>query len=332
MYSHVYLLVIILNGSIIEIPNVYVNMIIFMLFIKNIDNMFTLKQLAIFDAVARLGSVSEAADSLAMTQPAASMALQQLESILETELFVRAQKRMSLTPQGKVLQPLARSMLNNAHEIKLKVNPEVGTMQLRIGASPTIGDYMLNQVCSEFMRLHPECRLSVSVMPAFDVINKIDEMAIDVGLIEFITIRPTLNAQRWREESLTVFCSPKNALAKKMKLKLANLAGQRWCLQHRFADSRRQFTLEVLKRIPSIDIVMESDSVPLIIKSVEDDVGLSCLPRPCIEKELNTGSLVELKVPELELTVPFSIVSHKLVKGSELQSQFVEMVQSLAAE
>ncbi len=288
--------------------------------------MFTLKQLAVFDAIARTGSVSLAADTLSMTQPAASMALQQLESALGTELFVRMQRKMSLTPQGRALQPMVRSLLNNAEEIKRQVDPGVGVAQLRVGASPTIGEYMLHQVCSEFMHQYPECRLSVSVMPAFEVINKVDEMAIDVGLLEFVTIRPTLNVKRWREERLTIFCSPDNTLAGQQTVNVADLAGQRWCLQHRFADSRRQFTLEVLKRIPSINVVMESDSVPLIIRSVVDEVGISCLPRPCITKELETGELVEVKVDGLDLSVPYSVVSHKRVRGSELQNRFIEKV------
>src|SRR5690606_17202530 len=154
--------------------------------------MFTLKQLAVFDAIARLGSVSEAADELAMTQPAASMALQQLESALDTELFIRAQRRLVLSHQGKVLQPLARSMLNSAQEIQSRVNSRVFTSQLRVGASPTIGNHMLDRVCSRFMKDHPDVRLSVTVLPAFDVINRVDEMALDVGLIEFVSVRPTL--------------------------------------------------------------------------------------------------------------------------------------------
>lgn len=288
--------------------------------------MFTLRQLEVFDATARLGSVSEAADELAMTQPAASMALQQLESALGTELFVRVQRRLVLSHQGKLLQPLARSMLNSAQEIQTLVNAKVFASQLRIGASPTIGDHMLDRLCSGFMAQHPGVRLSVTILPAFDVINRVDEMALDIGLIEFISVRPTLDVIRWRDEALTVFCSPKNPLALRKKVAVAELAEQRWCLQHRFADSRRQFTLELLKRVPSIDITLESDSVPVLIKAVEDDIGISCLPRPCIAQELKDGRLCELNVSGLDLSIPLSIVSHKLVKRGEMHARFIEAV------
>jgi len=288
--------------------------------------MFTLKQLAVFDAVARLGSVSEAAGELAMTQPAASMALQQLESALRTELFMRVQRRLVLSHQGKVLQPLARSMLNNANEIQALINSKVFTSHLRIGASATIGDHMLDQLCGRFMAAHPNVRLSVTILPAFEVINRVDEMALDVGLIEFVSVRPTLDVIRWRDETLTVFCSPKNPLALRKNVTVSELAEQRWCLQQRFADSRRQFTLEMLKRVPSIDITLESDSVAVLIKAVEAGIGVSCLPRPCIARGLTEGRLCELHVSDLDLRVPLSIVSHKLVKHSDIHSSFIEMV------
>src|SRR5690606_10361939 len=103
----------------------------------------TLKQLAVFDAIARLGSVSAAANELALTQSAASMALKQLEQSLEAELFLRVRKRLVLSQLGKALQPMARSVLLGAEEIATTVNAHAPAEQLRIGASPTVGDYLL---------------------------------------------------------------------------------------------------------------------------------------------------------------------------------------------
>jgi DNA-binding transcriptional LysR family regulator len=288
--------------------------------------MFSLKQLKVFDAIARLGSVSEAAEELAMTQPAASMSLQQLESELGAELFIRARKRLVLSERGKLLQPMARSLLVEAREIMATMNSETHSPEIRIGASPTVGGYLLNDICATYMREHPDVRLSIAVLPAFEVINRVDEMALDVGIIEFITARPTLEMLRWREDALTVFCAPEHPLATAKRLKASELQGERWCLQHRFSDTRRQFTLALLERIPTMDIVLESDSLAILRNAVRANIGLGCLPRPCIAHALKTGELVELPIHDLSLGIPITIVSRKSVRHSSYHTQFVQTV------
>lgn len=288
--------------------------------------MFSLKQLTVFDAIARLGSVSEAADELSMTQPAASMSLQQLEHTLGTELFVRVRKRMVLSERGKVLQPMARSLLVEANEIVSTLSATTHHKQLRLGASPTVGGYLLNGICTRFMQANPDVQLSISVLPALEVINRVDEMALDVGLIEFITVRPTLEMLKWSKESLEVFCSPAHPLARSKRLKAADLAGQRWCLQHRFSDTRRQFTLELMEHVPSIDVVLESDSLNILRSAVEANLGLGCLPRPCIAQELQDGRLCALPVDDFKLTIPLSVVSRKSVRKSPQHNNFLSLV------
>jgi DNA-binding transcriptional LysR family regulator len=200
----------------------------------------TLRQLAIFDAVARLGSVSQAAVELHLSQSAASMALQNLERPLGKQLFLRAGKRLVLSYHGKQLQPMARSILLAAEELGKAVTEEdIPGGQLRVGASPTVGDYLLNDLCGMFMAKHPEVRLSIIVLPALDVINRVDEMAVDVGLIEFVSVRPTLDVIRWRKSVFSVFCSPHHPLAGEKRVSTRDLEDESWCLQHRHADSRR---------------------------------------------------------------------------------------------
>lgn len=288
--------------------------------------MFSLKQLTVFDAIARLGSVSDAAEELAMTQPAASMSLQQLEQLLGAELFVRVRKRVVLSERGKLLQPMARSLLVNAQEIMTTLDSATHLKQIRVGASPTVGGYLLNDICAKFMLSHPDVQMSLHVLPALEVINRVDEMALDLGLIEFITVRPTLEMVRWRKESLVVFSSPTHPLAKKKRLRAVDLAGQRWCLQHRFSDSRRQFTLELLDHVPTINVVLESDSLNVLRSAVQSNVGLGCLPRPCISEELSDGRLCALPIEDFKLTIPLSLISRRSVRKSAQHTSFIESI------
>lgn len=289
--------------------------------------MFSFKQLNVFDAIARLGSVSEAAEELAMTQPAASMSLQQLEAFLGAELFVRVHKRMVLSERGKQLQPMVRSLLVDAREIMTAMNSDTFNEQIRVGASPTVGGYLLQDICCEFMRKHPQVRLSISVLPAFDVISRVDEMALDIGLIEFVTARPTLKMMRWRREDLVVFCSPRHPLAaNKKSLKAADLSNQKWCLQHRFSDTRRQFTLALLEHVDAMDIALESDSLSVLKKAVASNIGMGCLPRPCIANGLAKGQLIELSIKDLSLSIPITIVTRQETRQTAHHKDFLQSV------
>lgn len=79
---------------------------------------YTLKQIAVFDAIAEYGSVSQAADYLSLTQSATSMSLSQLEKILGRSLFERQGKQMRLTHWGEWLRPRARRLLQDARQIE----------------------------------------------------------------------------------------------------------------------------------------------------------------------------------------------------------------------
>jgi DNA-binding transcriptional LysR family regulator len=120
-----------------------------------------------------------------------------------------------------------------------------------------------------------------------------------------------------------VFCSPQHPLARKKRLRATDLKDQRWCLQHRFSDTRRQFTLALLNHLPTLEVVLESDSLNILRGAVEAGLGLGCLPRPCVARELDQKRLHALDVVDLDLAVPISIISRKDVRKSKHHEDFV---------
>src|SRR5438067_13369729 len=100
----------------------------------------SLRQVAVFDAVARTGSVSRGALEVALSQSAASMALKELEDALGVVLFHRHGRKLSLNENGRRLQPMARSLLTQAREIE-RISPgEDLSGVLRIAACDCIDD------------------------------------------------------------------------------------------------------------------------------------------------------------------------------------------------
>src|SRR5688500_17976208 len=113
---------------------------------------YSLRQLEVFLAVARVESVSRAAETLAMSQSAVSGALSDLERQFEVQLFDRIGKRLRLSALGQAMRARAEGVLGQAQELEraLTGGSEVG--RLRIGATLTIGDYVAVPLMAKFLR------------------------------------------------------------------------------------------------------------------------------------------------------------------------------------
>ena len=140
----------------------------------------TLRQLEVFVAVARCGSVSKAASELFLSQPAASMALGELEKLLGDRFFDRKGRKLHLNEKGRALLPLSVDVINRIDEIQRKFSRRshepAGVFKL--GSSTTIGSYVLPQILDVFIKEFPEIELSVEVQNSERIINKILDLRI----------------------------------------------------------------------------------------------------------------------------------------------------------
>jgi len=111
----------------------------------------TLRQLSVFEAVARTGSVAGAAEEIGLSPSAASMSLKDLETHLGVELFARSGRRMLLTDRGRPMLEMARGILVQVADMESLSLPEEVRGRLRIGAAVPVGDYVLPRLCAAFI-------------------------------------------------------------------------------------------------------------------------------------------------------------------------------------
>src|SRR3546814_7971633 len=121
----------------------------------------SIRQLEVFVAIAAAGTVRAAAQRLFVTQPAVSMALSELERQLNAQLFDRERGRLHLSPRGKELLPMAQEIIERLHEMMRQTGeqPLALTGELRVGASNTIGNYLVGDLLGPFVALHPAVSL-----------------------------------------------------------------------------------------------------------------------------------------------------------------------------
>lgn len=284
----------------------------------------TLRQMVVFDAVARQGSVSLAAREVSLTQSAASMALRDLERNLGVELFHRHRKRLLLNDNGKRLRPKARSLLLGVRDIELTAHSHEHQGALLIGASTTIGHYLLPEICAGFLRDHPGVSIALTVRPAIEIIDRVDGMTLDLGFVESPLLRPTLRIQRWMEDELVVFCATSHRLARRKNVRMRDLAEETWCLQPLNSVTRSTLTRVILNHVESIRVGLETGSVEAIKQAVLQGIGIGCQSRIAIRNELKAGALLEVPVTDLHLSRPCNIVSRKDIVLAALHAAFVE--------
>ncbi len=202
----------------------------------------TLKQLAIFEAVARSGQVAKAAEMVNLSSPAASMALSELEKQLDTRLFERIGNRLRLNSQGSLLLPLATEALQKIDQIEhtfSAAGAELGG-NLTISASSTIGNYLLARSAVAFCQQHTNTQVNVDIDNSQAVINAVLEFRSEMGFIESQCLDSRIAVEAWHKDKLLVFCHPAHPLAGK-RVPPRELHNMSWVMREEGSGTRDYF-------------------------------------------------------------------------------------------
>lgn len=290
----------------------------------------TLRQIAVFEAVARTGSVAGAAEEIGLSPSAASMSLKDFETHLGVRLFARSGRRLLLSDQGRPMLEMARRVLVQVADMEALSLPEEVRGRLRIGAVAPVANYVLPRLCATFMRRHPGVRMELRVLPSHEVMEGVRNMALDIGIVGSPVNSSYLEAQPWMRDSLAVCAPPGHRLTKRGEMPLAQLADEAWVLEKTQSSERIFFTVEALKYLNSLNIVLEADSVEAIKRAVRDGAGLACLSRMAVEEEVERGELSLLDIPELRFTRIVSLVSRRDTQQPAAARAFHAFIAQLA--
>jgi len=271
---------------------------------------FTLRQLEIFVAIARQGTVSAAAAEVALTQSAASTALAELERQSGQRLFDRIGKSLRLNEPGYNLLPKAVELLDRAAEIDDLLRGREAIGHLRIGATLTIGNYLATLIVAEFLRRHPRARVALCVRNMAHLLQALVAHEVDLGLVEGDCRHPELCVEPWVDDELAVFCAPEHPLAGK-RAGLKRLLREAWILREPGSGTRETFDHAFRHQLSTLQVRLELEHTEAIKRAVESGLGIGCISRLALKDAFRRGSLVEVKTPELDLRRTFNFVWHR---------------------
>lgn len=272
---------------------------------------YTFRQLEVFLAAAHFQNITKAADSLSMSQSAASSALKDIESQFDLPLFDRIGKRLQLNEQGRLIRPKAEQLIEQAKELERIMAQHKDAGHLKVGATLTIGNYLAVSTMAEMMQEQPDAEVSLSVANTSEIGQKVLNFEIDIGLIEGELQHQDLDVIPWRDDELVVFCSPDHPFADQLQLTDRQLKEAEWILRESGSGTRQAFDRAMHGVLPEIQVKLELQHTEAIKRAVSANLGIGCLSRVALEDAFKRGSLIPLPVPHRDFSRKFYFVIHK---------------------
>jgi LysR family transcriptional regulator, transcriptional activator of the cysJI operon len=265
-----------------------------------------IESLKIFCLVVDEGSVSQAARLSFISQPAVTRQIRQLEELYNARLFERKSGKLIVSKAGAVLYPYAKEMVEyskRSFEAVQEVTGD-GEIVLNIGASSTIGEYLLPELLGRFSKSFPELKFSLYIGNTPTVLSKLDHNVIDIAFVEGTVENGDLIKEKFADDELILITSKDHRWSKKEEININELPEEK--MIWRESDSGTRTIVEnvlceygVLEQIKS---AMELGSYQSIKSAVEADLGVSIVPRLTVIKELQNGILHELKITDFKIS------------------------------
>ncbi len=292
---------------------------------------FTLRQMAVFVAVARHENVSRAAGDVSLSQSATSTALAELERLYDTQLFDRFGRSLRLNERGQALLPQAVELLERAAAIDSVLEGRAGYGRLRIGATLTIGNYLATLIVAEFLRRHPESSVQLKVQNTASIIEQLSQHELDLGLVEGSCRHPDLVVEPWVADELVVFCSPGHPLAKQGSATIAELMEQPWIVRETGSGTRETLDRALHDHRANLQIRLELEHTEAIKRAVEYGLGIGCVSRLALLEAFRRRSLVPIATPELDLRRHFHFLWQRRKFQTAGMREFLGLCRSLTA-
>ncbi len=259
----------------------------------------TLRQLLIFVAVARSGSTTAASAAIALSQSATSAAVNELERLLALRLFDRTGRRLVLNDNGRVLLPRALALLDAAAGIeRMAGDGRLQAPALRIGASTTIGSYLLPRLLAGFLGERPAdaaaaWKSTVMIGNTARVCDALDAFELDIGLIEGPCHQASLRVTPWIQDELVVVAAVDSAPARPPgeRAALRALREAVWLLREPGSGTREATDQLLLPHLRSYRRSIELASTEAIKQAAAEGLGVACLSSWAVRDSIAAGRL-----------------------------------------
>ena len=293
-----------------------------------------LNHLSIFHAVAQEHSISGGAGRLMISQPAVSKQLQLLERSLRVRLFDRRPRGVQLTAAGEVLADYARRIFALEAEAHRAIEDctSLRRGKLAIGASTTIGVYLLPEVFVRFRKRYPEVELSLEVGSSRSIQSELLQDTLDVALTEVAPDESAFGAMEFMTDELVPVVCRSHPLLKKGRATPQRFCQEPFVVRATGSDTKSFVERALAERGLFPTAVMSLGSTEAIKRAVAAGVGVAIVSRLAIGLELKAKTLAVLKLSGPAIRRPLYRLTHRGRSPSAALTAFIAMLDEKVQE
>ena len=243
-------------------------------------NQATLHQLKVFEAAARHGSFTRAAEEMFLTQPTISMQIKQLTKSVGIPLFEQVGKRLYLTEAGKELFATCQELFNTLAQFEMKVADLKGLKQgqLRL-AVITTAKYFIPRLLGAFCELYPGIEIALQVTNHEGILERMTNNQDDLYIMSQIPENLDINYQEFLENPLVVLAPVNHPLALEKNIPISRLANQPFIMREPGSGTRRAVQKLFEEKNVEVKVKLELGSNEAIKQAIAGGLGISVLSR-----------------------------------------------------
>ncbi|MCR8635050.1 LysR family transcriptional regulator [Paenibacillus radicis (ex Xue et al. 2023)] len=282
--------------------------------------------LKVFVTVTEQSNFSRAAELLNLSQPGVSLHIRNLEQEMGAKLMHRSPKQVKLTEAGTLLYKNAKQILslyeNAKQEIHLLQNAVTGS--LKIGASFTIGEYVMPRLLAEFTSLYPQVDIQVNIGNTEEIIQAVRINELDLGLVEGHVTQFDIEAIPYMKDEMILVAPPGHPLSSLRIAEPSMLQDQVWVLRESGSGTRAFSDAFIHDAGLSVRRSYIFNSSQGVKESVAAGLGIAILSRLVVRKELEAGEIIDVPIKETSFTRDFLMIHGKKMPITMAMKMFVQ--------
>ncbi|PJN88757.1 LysR family transcriptional regulator [Bacillus sp. mrc49] len=279
-----------------------------------------------FVTLVEVKNFTKTAEILLMSQPSVSLHVKKLEEEFQTKLFLRSPKFLKVTLTGEILYERAKQMITIYEQTIQDIQEHDRSIkgELKIGASFTIGEYILPSLLIDLQKDYPELELQVVIGNTEEIVKAVRLYKVDIGLIEGQTNEKELSVHPFMQDELFVVSSNDHELACKTEVEIADLHDQAWVTRE-VGSGTREYLNHVIRsnglKIKSMLTISSNQGIKETL--IKHGGGLALLSRSVIERDVQTKILSTIPLKNESFNRTLSYVYSPIMEDKKNVKTFI---------
>lgn len=297
--------------------------------------MITLNQLRIFVKVAELQHVTRAAEELNLTQPAVTAQMRALERAFGVDLIEPVGRRIRLTDAGRIFYDGARQVLLHVEVLEHAMDDvaHLRSGHLAVGATLSIGEYLLPQLLASLKQQYPRVQTSALIANTATIEERLLDYSLDLGLVEWEITSEELEVIPWIRDELVVIVPPNHPWlasgeSEPASITVDQLVQEPFVAREVGSGTRALTERQLGPAAAKLNIVLELNNTNAIKQAVQAGIGVAIMSSALVAGEVQRGQLCQLRITGLDLGRYFSLVYRKGRSISPPAQAFIRLIQN----